>query len=343
MKSLLVTFQPGFESLAERDLRSADPRARATDTLEPGLWRVRPAPDDPDARRLVHGLADAIAIRHLHPVAVDTPVDDLAALVAAIAPLGADLERTLPYAVQTRFVGPAAPRLPKAIAINDAVAESFGALGVPYDRKAPAQVVSLTLAGEHLFAGVSRTADNRSAWPGGARRFARGDTPSRAEHKLLEALEVFALDLTRLVPHGRALDLGAAPGGWTRALAARGLAVTAVDPAALDPAIAALPNVTTYRGTAERYLQTRGAQVDLIVSDMRMDARDAARLLAAYRPLLAPGAHLLATLKLPARGYLGVLDEALAILDATFRRVAARQLFHNRSEVTVLYRASLAS
>lgn len=326
----VVTFQPGFEALAERDLAAA--HARALETLEPGVWCVR----GPLAFR------DAIALRHAHPVAVDQRVDDLAAIVTAVAPLA--LEPGLPWAVQTRHVGPAEHHLPlKAHAVNDAVAEAKrlaappGAAphsDAPYDRRAPAQVLSITLLGHRLLAGVSRTADNLSAWPGGARRFAHtADATSRAAHKLEEALETFAL-----VPKGRALDLGAAPGGWTRVLAERGLAVTAVDPAALDRAVFALPGVTHERLTAERFLALAPpAPYDLIVNDMRLDARDAARLLGDYARLLSPRAHLLTTLKLPERGYLPVLDQALDLFARRYRRVAARQLFHNRSEVTALF------
>jgi len=336
MVKVLVTFQPGFESLAERDVRQADPRAKMIEALEPGLWLARgpldDAPDEPSS--FVKNLAGAIAIRHLHPVSLDALVADLPELVAAVAPLGQApaqaLDPTRSYAVQTRIVGPAMG--PKAIEINDAIAAALAPLGVPYDRKAPDQVVSVAPAGLRELAGVGPTRDNLSAWPGGARRFARVEgSPSRAEHKLLEALEVFAFE-----PKGRALDLGAAPGGWTKVLAERGMNVVAIDPADIDAAVAALPGVRTYRGTAERYLSARGAPVDLVVSDMRMDARDAARLLLDFRPLVAAGGHVLTTLKLPERGYLGTLDAALEILGEGYRRVGARQLFHNRNEVTLL-------
>ena len=320
--SVLVTFQPGFESLAERDIRAASPKSKVLSQLEPGLWHVR--------GDLVAGLASAIAIRHLHPVMVDAPVSDLAALVAAVAPLGAALNRNHSYAVQTRLVG-SSPIAPKAIPINDAVA---AAIDAPYDRRAPAQVLSVTLVGERVLAGVGPTRDNLSAWPGGARRFAHAAaSPSRAEHKLEEALEVFGY-----TPRGRALDLGAAPGGWTKVLAERGVQVTAIDPAELDRNITTLPGVSVYRGTAERYLSSRAAPVDLIVNDMRMDARDAARLLLDFKKLLAHDGRLLTTLKLPERGYLAVLDAAFDILGQGYERVAARQLFHNRSEVTALLR-----
>lgn len=326
---LLATFQPGFESLAERDVRVADqhgPRARIVETLEPGLWLI--AGDD--AHALAKGLAHAIAIRHLHPVELDAMLADVPALTAAIAPLLERLDPSRTWAVQTRVVGPRNDRWPRAIDVNDAVAAL--APNLPYERRAPSQVLSITLAGPRVLAGLSDTLDNLSAFPGGARRFAKTEgSPSRAEHKLLEALEVFAFS-----PRGRALDLGAAPGGWTRVLAERGLEVTAIDPAELDPGVRALPGVRWYRGTAERYLATRAAPVDLVVSDMRMDARDAARLLVDYRPLVARGGHVLTTLKLPERGYLPILDQALAILETAYVREHARQLFHNRHEITVL-------
>lgn len=71
--------------------------------------------------------------------------------------------------------------------------------------------------------------------------------PSRAYLKLWEAL-------TRLgtwpVAGETCLDLGASPGGWTWALAQLGAQVTAVDKAALDPAVAALPGVETLQESA---------------------------------------------------------------------------------------------
>jgi 23S rRNA (cytidine2498-2'-O)-methyltransferase len=85
-----------------------------------------------------------------------------------------------------------------------------------------------------------------------------------------------------------------------------------------------------------RFLATRPPPVDWIVSDMRVDARDAARLLVTYEGLLTAKGRVLTTLKLPTRGYLHVLDAALALLEPRYRLLAGRQLFHNRSEVTLL-------
>ena len=51
-------------------------------------------------------------------------------------------------------------------------------------------------------------------------------------------------------PGETCLDLGAAPGGWTWAIASLGAQVTAVDRAPLDDAVAAMPGVTTRQESA---------------------------------------------------------------------------------------------
>ncbi len=57
------------------------------------------------------------------------------------------------------------------------------------------------------------------------------DRVNRAEFKLEEAVEFFDIDLSRTK---LALDMGAAPGGWTHYLITRGIKVVAIDNALLD-------------------------------------------------------------------------------------------------------------
>src|SRR5207248_6285352 len=142
-------------------------------------------------------------------------------------------------------------------------------------------VISLLCSFEKAYAGISLARENLSDWPGGMRHFAQ--TPeqiSRAEFKLLEALELFGLTLPS---QGQVLDLGAAPGGWTRLLLEAGMSVVAVDPAKLDSRLARHPRLEHYRGYAKEYLEeaiNRRRKFDVITNDMRMDAREAGRLLA---------------------------------------------------------------
>lgn len=349
--TLIATFQPGFEPLAERDLFAAAPDARALATLAPGVWELAPSPDDPRGTRLSAALAGrpaaspvpALAFRHLHRVTIAGPIPpSLEALASALADLQTELRRG-PYAVQTRLLAGAPWPGVRAIDINDAVAAALATRGPvpPYDRRNPNEIVSITLTRDRLRAGVSTAAENLSPWPGGARRFAASDaSPSRAEHKLEEALELFPELLAGLEigpsRQPRALDLGAAPGGWTQVLANLDFEVTAIDPAALSPNVLADPRVRHLRITAEQHLERSNDRFDLVVNDVRMDARDVARLLVAHRRVLSPGGRILTTLKLPERRALPVLDTALAILGDAYRVVAGRQLFHNRNEVTLL-------
>ncbi|WBV42688.1 SAM-dependent methyltransferase [Pseudoroseomonas cervicalis] len=101
----------------------------------------------------------------------------------------------------------------------------------------------------------------------GAVRFEedREGPPSRAYLKLWEAL-------TRLGrwpgPGETVLDLGAAPGGWTWALAQLGCQVVAVDKAQMDPGVAALPNVTIRTESAFGLEPEREAAADWLFSDI---------------------------------------------------------------------------
>jgi 23S rRNA (cytidine2498-2'-O)-methyltransferase len=241
------------------------------------------------------------------------------------------LEPEWPFSVQTRVLGELGIR---PYDINKPLSEQLAAAsGAPVDVREPFQILSVVLANEEAYLGLSLAVNNLSDWAGGVRRFAREpDQISRAEFKLLEALEVFGIDLP---PRGRALDLGAAPGGWSRVLRQKEQYVTAVDPAWLHPSLQKDKGVRHLRLTAEEYLQQYPDTYDVIVNDMRLDARDSARLMGAYGRTLYPHGLALITLKLPEKWYDSALDHALNILRQKFTIAGARQLFHNRSEVTV--------
>lgn len=219
-----------------------------------------------------------------------------------------------------------------------AIAEETGAIE---SIKKPQIIVSVLCTPEKGYIGISTTEENLSNWPGGARQYAQ--TPeqiSRAEFKLLEALETFGVTLPK---GGHALDLGAAPGGWTRLLVNAGMHVVAVDPAKLDPRLAGLPNLQHYHGYAQAYLEEaikKHRRFDVIANDMRMDAREAARLLVQATKCLRPDGFIISTFKLPRATReidpLKTLNEALNILRKHFAIVQAHQLFHNRQEVTVI-------
>ncbi|TNE79012.1 MAG: 23S rRNA (cytidine(2498)-2'-O)-methyltransferase RlmM, partial [Gammaproteobacteria bacterium] len=90
----------------------------------------------------------------------------------------------------------------------------------------------LFLSGREAWVGVSLL-DNSSRWAMGIPRLrVPKDAPSRATLKLEEAWHFFIPEdewADRLKARTRAVDLGAAPGGWTYQLVARGMTVYAVD------------------------------------------------------------------------------------------------------------------
>ena len=89
--------------------------------------------------------------------------------------------------------------------------------------------------------------------------------PSRAYRKLWEAL---LLAGRRPKAGERCLDAGAAPGGWTWALASLGASVIAIDRAKLEPRIEAMPGVEMLQGDAFAFGPEEIGPVDWLLSDV---------------------------------------------------------------------------
>lgn len=347
--NILITAHAEFLDSALQELKRLERRIRSLQLLTPAVALCH-VPDVAAFTRIVSETRP-IFVHHLAPVQsiIDLRNDegDLERLALGVAklPTFARLERGQRFAVQTRLIQSEASESKRAYSggkINQLLAEAIvEETGAVEAIKKPDIVVSLLCAPDRAYTGISLASDNLSAWPGGMRHFAQ--TPeqlSRAEFKLLEGLEIFGLTLPT---QGQALDLGAAPGGWTRLLLEAGLKVTAVDPAKLDPRLIQKTLLTHYRGYAETYLEENEGQrqrFDVITNDMRMDAREAARLLIQARSILRRDGFILSTLKLPhataSIDPMKNLYEAISLLSRYFEIVQARQLFHNRQEVTIV-------
>jgi len=184
--------------------------------------------------------------------------------------------------------------------------------------------------------GGAAAMDSLSDWPGGRVRLrADAQMVSRAERKLEEALMVFGI----AVPAGGvAFDLGASPGGWTRILSARGFKVHAIDPAELAPSVAADPNVSHERMKAEDFVRSTDIRADLLVNDMRMDPLASCQIMLGCADRLVPGGYGIITLKLRGVEDAKLVGSSLAKLRTKFDVLAARQLYYNRNEITVVVR-----
>ncbi|MGH2560415.1 MAG: SAM-dependent methyltransferase, partial [Thermomicrobiales bacterium] len=208
--------------------------------------------------------------------------------------------------------------------------------GITVARAGRERVLSVCMTPAAVILGVNRAAEALADWPGGRVRLARDDGQvSRAEFKLEELFKLVDLAIPS---GGTAVDLGASPGGWTRIVRQRGMTVWAVDPGDLDPRVASDPGVHHVRTTAGPFLATIDRTFDLVLNDMRMTPALSCALMLDAAKHLSPGGLAIVTLKITPHDARGIVRESLRTLDRAYEIVLARQLYHNRNEVTVVAR-----
>ena len=218
------------------------------------------------------------------------------------------------------------------------IANYFKENGYLYNKAAPEVIISVFISGGKIYSGLSKSIENLSSWPGGMRHYAfDGSVISRAEFKLLELFEYFP-DILNNQNENTALDLGASPGGWTKILAQKGYRVTAVDPNKLSDMLRGNKNVEYHKCLAEDFIKSLDKKYDLIVNDMRMHAVESAKLMVEAHKNLKENGYAVVTLKLSKRDKSATIKNGLDILRKKYEVLFVKQLFHNRSEITVVLR-----
>jgi len=166
--------------------------------------------------------------------------------------------------------------------------------------------------------------------------------PSRSTLKLEEAIVTMMTAAEReqvFREGGRAVDLGACPGGWTYQLVHRGLFVEAIDNGSIADSLMATGQVEHFAADGFSYRPQFG-RVDLLVCDMIEQPDRVARLMGDWlKQHLAT--HAIFNLKLPmkkryetVRSNLHDLTGRLRASGDTFT-LRVRHLYHDRDEVTV--------
>lgn len=158
--------------------------------------------------------------------------------------------------------------------------------------------------------------------------------PSRAYRKLLEAIDVFRLEIK---PGATAVDLGAAPGGWSYVLLNLGAHVTAVDRSPLAR------EVTNRRGFSKRLTTVIGDALkwtpDKVIDWMVCDVITTPENTAALVKRWVEGEmcrNLCVTVKFKGAVKVEVVVDLLRYLSERVKWFDARQLSNNRNELTLV-------
>ena len=181
-------------------------------------------------------------------------------------------------------------------------------------------------------------------WPMGVPRLRMPrQAPSHSTLKLAEAFMCMLSEqeLSQSIrPGARAVDIGAAPGGWTWQLVQRGLRVTAIDNGPMSAEIMATEMVEHFKTDGFTYKPAR--PVDWMVCDMvEQPTRIAA--LAADWVGFGRCRHALFNLKLPMKRRLEAVRNCEAIIAKRLKSIGAfdlriKHLYHDREEVTAYLR-----
>lgn len=337
----LALCRPGFEAECGQELlahaqglgRAVYLRARpASGLVEAVASDGRPLPPAPALRELIFARQCAGLLARCEGLAAG---DRVAPLLAALPPDTGPWREVLLEAPDSEDGRELAP-LARALAgpLRQAL-DKAGRL----DPAAGLRLHAWTLAGDRVLLAQAALAAS-SGQAGGIPRLRRlAGAPSRSAAKLDEALAVLLSPEERarlLRPGMSAVDLGAAPGGWTWVLARAHLRVTAIDNGPLAPQVLDTGVVEHVRADGFRWRPAR--PVDWLVCDMVEQPGRVADLIGRW---LADGAcrHALFNLKLPMKKRHAETQACLARLHESAEialDVRCRQLYHDREEVTVL-------
>lgn len=332
MQGIVLTASEEFLAAAMEEVQRRFPHL-SQEVLGPGLfWLHTGAEREQVQTQLI--AAPPIFVRHMH-AATAWPIGDEQELIASVIQhLETDLPRVPPgasVAVQARAINSNLAWQPRDLkATCDNVLRQQGYRPAIKD---PEWVISVTQARQHVYYGLAEAAHNLSDWTGGMIHFRKeASDVSRAKFKLLEAIVRFDLDLPA---GGRALDLGAAPGGWTQELLARGLHVLAVDTGELDPRLKHAERLQFLQANVKNLRFAPSDQFALITCDMSWDPIFTVKLINGLIANLRSGGQVIMTVKLMGKKPLPTIHRVLSMLDNSLTVCHAQHLWHNRQEITL--------
>ncbi len=330
--SFIVTTASGFEAEARRELAEITPTLEARSMFFKGTLYVESDLDKGDFVEALR-MAETLYIGRLFPVDAETRIsvekEGLRELINVIRGLGklgegekfrVHCKRRGSHEFNSRDV---------EVTVGSALEEDPGAV---FEQEDPAKAVVVQIFQDVAYVGVTDSGNLLVKEIKRFRKFRKGERPfTRAEFKIREALNAFEVVITE---EDRVLDVGAAPGGWTKFLSGVTGSVVAVDPAGLHPSLEGVANVTHLRCRAEELPEDLG-EFDLITNDMNLSPVESAEIMVNLARFLKRDGSAIMTVKFVTNDRKGHIREATEALEREYKDFKVKRLRHNRYETTV--------
>lgn len=346
MTSLLLYCRPGFETECASEILDLAGHIQAETRSEPRCGYVLFKPADADAANKLHAqivFTDLVFTRQWFVVCEflkDLPRGDrIAPLVSSARHLGKRFREAF---IETPDSEASKPLLPLCSALQTRLNKSLQVDSLlDTTAKADLRLHVCFFTTDYAAIGYAH-GNNSSPWPMGIPRLRRlRDAPSRSAQKLEEALLVLLSDEQRnhyLQPGMQAVDLGAAPGGWSWIMARQGLRVNAIDNGKLSETAMATGLIEHIRADGFSYRPNK--PVDWLLCDMVEQPSRIAELIGLWfvRGLCR---HAIFNLKLPMKKRYQEYRQCLKTLRGMLAQsgldyqLKGRQLYHDRDEITL--------
>ncbi|OAB25436.1 SAM-dependent methyltransferase [Paenibacillus macquariensis subsp. defensor] len=329
----IVTANHGFAPFAQEELRRLFGSVKSTVLISGEVFLVSVAYTWNEVAGMIANQAP-IFVRHIQPVDIEIGADQLDVGVSELKAYLLRQEELQGASVSLQVRKSEQSLSEKSAgALREQLLAEMEELHAEFTVQDAKWILSVFVSSDHIYAGVSRPQDNLSDWNGGAVRFQREEGQiSRAKFKLLEAEKSFGIDFSAF---RHALDIGAAPGGWTSFLLERGIHVTAVDPAKMHESLVNNSQLKIMRKNASE-VKFRDNQFDLLVCDMSWSPKQMVKLVKDLLYCLSPGGTAIVTVKLMHKKPMALIKEVIASFEEDQMQLQyAKQLFHNRDEITL--------
>lgn len=351
MEQLIVFCRPGFETEAGRELTDAAALTGIYGYFEPvssqGFVVFNlPGPASADTLLATLSIHTLVFVRDWFVVLAEVSLpttDRVGAVIDALQlldsefPACARVEIRLPENNNDPDLGNFARKWVSPLSRG---LRGAGILQADREAQSPARLELLLLGFDRVITGVS-LAGNRARFVSGIPRLRLpAVAPSRSALKLEEAWKVLLppeQELAYLGGGKQAVDLGAAPGGWTWQLVRQGMMVTAVDNGPMNAQLMASGHVEHIEADGYQWRPRRG--VDWMVCDIVDHPRRTAAMAVdwLHQKLCR---YTVFNLKLPMKKRYDewlicrdILERGLALTEMNFR-IRARNLYHDREEIT---------